>query len=105
MAALTAVTPAGKRYPQRMGTFDTFLGTITGPASYTTGGDTLAAKLLGMNAIEGGLVQTFNNHVYRLILQADGSVKVQVFVTSTGVEVANATNLSAESPFAIIIGH
>jgi hypothetical protein len=105
MAALTTVTPASKRYPQREGTELEWHGTLTGPASYTTGGDTLSPLLLGMTKIDGGLVGgATSGRMFQLIPQADGTAKLKAYAVG-GAEVANATNISADTPFAVIIGH
>lgn len=105
MAALTTVTPAQKRSPQRIGTQLQWQGTLTGPASYTTGGDTVTPALLGMRTILGGLVGgATSGRMFQLIPQADGSAKLKAYAVG-GAEVANATNISADTPFAIIIGH
>lgn len=111
MAAITTVTPATKRYPQRIGTTLQWHGTITGPASYTNGGgDSIVPALFGMTKIDGGVVGAGQGgRVYELVPQTDGSVKLKAFGSNGAApaalaEIANATNLSGDTPFAFVIG-
>lgn len=103
----SAMAPAGSnRRPQRIGTTLVWVGRITHTASYATGGDTLPAKLLGMNAIEHGLIGPVTNNMLEVLAQPDGSCKVRwASVGGGGVEVANASNLSAFSSLAMFFGH
>lgn len=105
MSTIATVTPVGKRYPQRIGTMLRALTGITGTASYATGGDTLTAKSLGLNVIDGGIMGTFNNHNFRVIPQTTGDAKIMVFVTSTGIELGNTVSWAGDVPFADIWGH
>lgn len=104
MAAITTAVPSSKRYPQRIGTQLRWAGKITGPASYTTGGDTLNPSLLGMNAIDGGLIGVNGGFTFEIIPQPNGTAKLKAYVQTTGVEVANTTSLTAAVPFAELIG-
>jgi hypothetical protein len=104
MAAIVTVTPdPSKRYPQRIGTRLEWEGTITGPASYTTGGDTLSPKLLGMTAIIGGVFSPKAGVIVELIPQTDGTAKLKMY-SGALAEVANATNESANAWYARITG-
>jgi hypothetical protein len=104
----SAMAPAGSnRRPQRIGTTLVWVGKITGTASYATGGDTLPAKLLGMNAIEHGLVGTAgltSTAVIEVLPQSDGSAKIR-WTVAAGTELANATNLLAFASQAMFFGH
>lgn len=106
MSTIATVTPiASKRMPGRVGQSLQWLGTITGTASYATGGDTLSPKSLGMNAIEGAIFAPFNNHLIRAIVQTDGSVKLFITTSNTGAELANTTSWATEVPFCSVWGH
>jgi hypothetical protein len=92
------VIPATKRYPQRLGSLDMWQGKITHTASYATNGDTLQARQVGMNVIEGGIVASTlgaGGALFEVLPQTDGTAKIRAIVMSTGAEVANTTNLSA----------
>jgi hypothetical protein len=72
-------------------------GTYTGPASYATGGDAIAANDVGLSDIRflelNSALDASNTNPRLLILNGAGT-KVMWFVPNTGNEVANATNLS-----------
>lgn len=99
------IVPTTKRYPQRIGTMLMWFGTLTHTASYATGGDTLTAKSLGMNVIDAGIVMPTGANTFAVLAQTDGTAKLLATVQATAAQVANATNLSASSSFAIIVGH
>ena len=105
MAALTTVTPfASKRYPQRLGTTLQWQGTLTGPGSYTTGGDVLSPALLGMNKIDGGIVgPATSGRTYQIIPQPNGTALLKAYAVG-GAEVTAATGLTGDTPTALIIG-
>lgn len=104
MSTIATLTPGSKRSPQRIGTRLEWEGFITMTTSYATGGDTLTAKSLGMDRIDGGIIALELNHYYKVVPQTDGSAKLLGKVVTTAAEIANATNLSAEAPYAIIRG-
>lgn len=99
------IVPIGKRYPQRMGTMLVWVGQLTHTASYATGGDTLTAKSLGFNIIEGGFVAPTPLNTFAVLVQTTGDAKLLATVQATGVQLANAQNISATSSFAMIFGH
>lgn len=104
----SAVVAGGSnRRPQRIGTTLAWVGKITGSASYATGGDTLPAKLLGMNAIEHGMVgpNILSGNMIEVLAQPDGSVKLRWVNIGAGTELANATDTSARTNFAMFFGH
>lgn len=71
----------------------------TGPASYATGGDPVAATTdLGMGevfAVTGSLIGS--GSAVRLVFFDYTNQKLQMFVPNTGAEVANAVDLSGFS--------
>lgn len=100
------IVPVGKRYPQRIGTMLVWIGQLTHTASYATGGDTLTAKSLGFNtSIDGGIVMPTGANTFAVLPQTTGDAKLLATVQATAAQLANATNLSATSSFAIIVGH
>jgi hypothetical protein len=105
MSTYTGIVPIGKRYPQRIGSLLIWVGHLTHTASYATGGDTLTAKSLGMNVIEGGMCGSTPANTFAVLVQTDGTAKLLATVQATAAQVANATNLSATSSFVIIVGH
>ena len=78
---------------------------LTGPASYTTGGEDLTAADLPFRA--GTRVDWVKGRSasgdFWLLHDRAGS-KLQVFVAATGVEVAGAVDLSAETFAARVLG-
>lgn len=105
MSTFTVLTPIGKRYPQRIGTQLQWNGTITGTASYATGGDTLTAKSLGMNAIEGGIFSCTSLLPQVITVAGLLTALVKIIVPSTLAEQANTSNLTAFVFTAILWGH
>lgn len=97
-----------------------------GPTSYTTGGETFSAATLGWGGLEFVLADNMGqaavNSVSMVVplstsrtyfvgitfaTTATGvvaSVTIKWFVVATGAEVANATNLSAESVRLLAVG-
>ena len=75
----------------------TVSGTYTGPASYATGGDAIAAVDVGLSDIRSlrlGIAADASNANPRLIRLNAAGTKIMWFVPNTGSEVANATDLS-----------
>lgn len=102
------VVPATKRYPQRLGSLDFWMGKITHTASYATGGDTLQARQVGMNVIEGGIIACTlggGGVLFEILPQTDGTGKIRATVATSGAEIANATNLSALTSQCWLWGH
>lgn len=104
------VAPASG-YAQSFGTKQAAVFELAGPSSYPTGGQTVDAATLGWGGFDyvspgEGLSYsgTYSCKVQYLPVDAApsaqkgavGSVKVQWFVVSTGVEAANATDLDGE---------
>lgn len=90
-----------KGYPDRIGKRQAFAGFGSGPASYVTGGDPIAIPGFQyyIDAIFGGVLSVSGTYEARPIPSAGGprsNWKLKYFVVSTGAEVANAVNLSAE---------
>ena len=86
---------------------------ITGPTSYTTGGVLLAATRFGLlSVVRFRLPETLSasGTYYVRILRTGTGVTASIalvkwFVLSTNAEVANATNLSAETIRIAVIGN
>lgn len=75
------------------GTYKTCYRDVTFSASYTTGGESITPAQVGMQAILQCVTdeaKTNNYFSYDYV-----NSKLQAFVSSTGAEVANTTNLSA----------
>jgi hypothetical protein len=73
-------------------------GTYTGPTSYATGGDSIAATDVGLSDIRSldlGVAADASAANPRLLRLNAAGTKIMWFVPNTGNEVANATNLSA----------
>lgn len=104
MGTIATVTPSTKRTPQRIGQTLEWEGTFAMSGSYATGGDTLPAKALGMTTIDRGIIAVDVNVYFKIVPQANGDAKILAKVITTGTEVANASNLAAFVPFAIIRG-
>ncbi len=75
--------------------------TLTGPASYPTGGFALAEADVQLNRIDWVSMGCNGTHwfVYDYV-----NKKVKMFVITTGVEVANTVNTSASSAVVMIEG-
>lgn len=101
--AIAKTTPVG-REPQRIGTALEWTGQLQMSASYATGGDTISAKTLGMNAISNGIIGTANGRTFELVAQTDPSTAKIKAYTASGTEVANATDVSALQPHSRIRG-
>jgi hypothetical protein len=85
--------------------------TIVGPASYTTGGDTLSPSALGLTAIQRGIAvaesqaATVGPGEIDVIPQADGTAKLKTFVAAGTGENAGAANLSATTWRVVVWGY
>lgn len=80
----------------------TVVGTYTGPASYTTGGDPLSAETLGLSNIRWldlGVAADANGANARALRWNAAKTGVQWFVLSTNAEVANGVDLSGFTAF------
>lgn len=89
-----------KGYPDRIGKRFAFVGYGSGPASYVTGGDTVTLGAF-QNYIDwmGDATSISDTYFLRAIPSAVGpraTWEMKWFVISTGNEVANGVNLSAE---------
>jgi hypothetical protein len=71
------------------------IGQFTGPASYTTGGDPLTPADIGMGRIELLLCEPFDNGTGIVLGVYQVAAQTMKFYDMAGVEIANATNLSA----------
>lgn len=67
------------------------VSTITFDSSYPTGGEAFTASDLGLGTVD---FITFAGNGANDVVWDRANNKLKVFVASTGVEVANATNLS-----------
>lgn len=76
-------------------------GLVTGGNSYTTGGFVLTAALFGLKAIYAVIPGTASNS-NTVTWTAAGGLKF--FVSTTGAEVASATDLSAVNVPLFVIG-
>lgn len=76
-------------------------GSINGDASYPTGGSVVTPSLFGMTAVYaiGPLGSASNSNVVSNV-----AGKLKFFVATTGVEVANTTDLSAVTAEVLVIG-
>lgn len=79
-----------------------FLHTINhdGLASYAVGGDLIPASAFGFKHIENAFVAGGDNGTHHCSVRITGkgpatSIRILWYVNATGVEVANAVNLSA----------
>lgn len=93
----------------RIGPYRARLVDHDGPASYTTGGETITAISLGFkrilyvnaSGIDDGSGFTSVRHSTK---KSQISFRLQWYVASTGAEVANATNLSARFVRLLVVG-
>jgi hypothetical protein len=77
----------------------------TGPTSYVTGGEACPASTFGLGTIVKGINGVASNGIdTRLVWWNPSTEKLQWFVPSTNVEVANNTDLSAYSIQYDVIG-
>lgn len=79
---------------------------ITFDTSYPTGGYSLTPALCGMyylnHVLTNGITEAGRGCVP--IRQSDGTWKLKLYVTSTGAEVANAVDVSADRVIATVWG-
>lgn len=75
------------------GNLKTVYRDVTFSASYTTGGESITPNNVGMQAIVQCVPDEAKTNNYFSFDYVNS--KLQAFVSSTGAEVANATNLSA----------
>lgn len=75
-------------------------GLITLDASYPTGGYALSAATFGMSNIDGVVACTASNS--NTVVWTGTNLKV--FVSTTGAEVANATDLHTVTVSALVVG-
>ena len=83
-----------------------YVDTYTGPSSYATGGDPIVAGDVGLGRIFAchvGLAVNAAGTIY-LLRYFIASAVMKWYVPSTGVEVANATNLSGFSAHLEFVG-
>lgn len=100
MALAFSVT---KRFRQRQGIREALVE-ITGDASYPTGGTAIAASAVNFQAITRVLPMLPYPLADRAYIWDNTNAKLMAIVLSTGVEVANATDLSADKIVALFIG-
>lgn len=94
-----------QRTPQYVGQHREFVGKLALSGSYATGGDTITAATLGLQKILFVQVSSAGGDTVEAVIAADGhSFKLKVS-TASATEVANATDLSALSVFARVIGY
>lgn len=106
MGNAAAVTTTNKRYPQRIGAQEVFFGTVAGSASYATGGDTITAASLGLNRIDGGVIQNVNGaKLGEIVPVAGGATALLKIYSAINTEVANASSQTTAVFPAIIWGH
>jgi hypothetical protein len=98
-------------YPQAEGAKWGAVANVTGPTSYTTGGFTLSAVSFGMNQIEFASAGTGSAGVHSYIVRnpstsdvPSATITVMAFLTSTGLQVSAATDLSASTFRIRVIG-
>lgn len=89
-------------YPQSEGAKIGCVADVTAPSSYTTGGFTLSAVSFGMGQIEYACAGIGVAGLHRYQVKAasisdkpSATITVLAYLTSTGLEVSNATDLSA----------
>lgn len=100
MAALTTFSPSGAtpEVATPPGAQRVFHGTVAGPSSYTTGGDTLDASKLGLVRVDH--VQAgYNTTGTHFAVWDEVNAKLKIFLAPTdlvaGGEAASAANLGA----------
>lgn len=93
-----------KRFPPEKGGLRRVMVEITGDSSYPTGGTAIAASDLKLSEIY--MVHPANPYplVDRIYLWDHANLKLMAQVPSTGAEVANTTNCSADKVRAQVIG-
>lgn len=102
ITALGQGTSASALYPEYVGRRGIFVGTATGPASYSqTTGDpvTVALNPYYIDAFCGMVTSVSGNYSVQFHPTTTGTRASWVavwFVVATGAQVANAVNLSAE---------
>lgn len=78
---------------------------FTGPASYTTGGETISpANDLGMSVVHAWLGNIVSNGTVVLICYYDAANGKLKYFDLTGAEIGAATNLSTYVGYAEVIG-
>lgn len=102
ITALGSGTAASNLYPEYVGRRGIFVGTATGPTSYSqTTFDPVSVALnpYYIDAFAGDALTVSGTYVVRFRPAGTGTRQAWVavwFVVSTGAQVANAVNLSAE---------
>lgn len=98
----TAQSPAGHIVqPQSVGKYKEILKAMLGPASYTTGGDTIVAEdlqITWINYLIAGVALSGDRIGHIIYPSNEGPAKsVKLLITDlAGVEVANASNQSTK---------
>ena len=77
------------------------VSTVTFDSSYPTGGEAFAPSAIGLASID---YLAFSGNGANDVVWDRANNKLKVFVASTGVEVANATDLSALAVDLLAIG-
>jgi len=102
ITALGSGTAASNLYPEYVGRRGIFVGTATGPASYlqtTADPVTIAQNPYYIDAFAGDAFTVSGTYLVRFRPAGTGTRQAWTavwFVVSTGAQVANAVNLSAE---------
>jgi hypothetical protein len=95
--------PSSREKVHDIGGFDFHFIQVTGPVSYSNpGGIPITASLFGLRALEWAVPVVCSNGAHDVSMDTSGNV--HVFVSTTGVEVANAVNLSGEVYFILGAG-
>jgi hypothetical protein len=91
-----AITKTTVRFYDVAGVRRRGVGTYTGPASYTTGGDSITPGDLGLGATEHVIFEVATDGTnFRLLMYDHTNQTVVWIVPSTGNQVAATTDLSA----------
>lgn len=88
-------------YPDFVGQRGVWCGYALGPASYTTGGETLNAPGFKyyIDSVDGSALSVTGTYLARAIPSGVGpraTWKIMIFVVATGAQVNASTDLSAE---------
>lgn len=106
MAVTIVKDPNQSNQPQAIGQFRVEFADITGDNSYPTGGYAITPGQFGMSKIVAVVVPNSNGYAVTYV-RSTGKLIVRATGGSSGaafVEIANATDLSALTFFAIIFG-
>lgn len=71
------------------------IGKLTGPSSYTAGGEPLTPAQLGLGAVEVIHLEEFSNGTVVIVARYDPVAQLLQFFDHTGAQEAGGTDLSA----------